>query len=289
MKKVFDVVVTLGALAVGIGFFVLDGAPILKIVAVCNLLIFLFRLIAMFKGNKAGKQVSGRTDSVGRLLASHSERLADWCDYRLHKTRITAYLTALGVTALLTVIGFGAGLTFPEILRLHIPLGLLMGEGFALLLWAAQSGQSKPAKILKRIEKNIRKEIPDAAEQEAFAKDLLEAGKEWEITEELKGSDPSLYGVVGSRYWAVFAEFGSVTIVDAARLARIETEKVAGSVRVNKVRTYYQSYHIRFFYQSAEVKKYFDKAVCFNLEETAGHFMALIGKRVGDSIPVTAK
>ena len=109
MKKVFDVVVTLGALAVGIVFFVLDGAPILKIVAVCNLLIFLFRLIAMFRGNKAGKQVSGRTDSVGQLLASHSERLADWCDYRLHKTRITAYLTAIGVTALLTVIGFAGG------------------------------------------------------------------------------------------------------------------------------------------------------------------------------------
>ena len=164
-----------------------------------------------------------------------------------------------------------------------------MGEGFALLLWAAQSGQSKPGKILKRIEKNIGKELPSAAEQEAFAKDLLEAGKEWEFTEELKGSDPSLYGAVGSRYWAVFAEFGGVTIVDAARLARIETEKVSGSVSVNKVRTYYQSYHIRFFYQSAEAKKHFDKAVSFNLEETAGHFMALIRKRVGDSIPVTAK
>lgn len=289
MKKVFDVVVTLGALALGVVFLVMEGAPLLKIVGVCNLLIFVFRLIAMFKGNKAGKQVSGRTDSVGQLLASHQSRLTEWCEYRLRKTRVTAYLTAAGTTALLTVIGFGAGLSFPEVLALHIPLGLLLGEGFALLLWAAQSGQSKPAKILKKIEKNIRKEFSADAEQEAFAKDLLDAGKEWEVTEELKGSDPSLYAVVGSRYWAVITEFGGVTIVDAARLARIETEKVSGSVRVNKVRTYYQSYHIRFFYQSAEVKKYFDKAVSFNLEETAGHFMALIRRRVGDSIPVTAK
>lgn len=289
MKKVFDVVVTLGALAVGIGFFVLDGAPILKIVAVCNLLIFLFRLIAMLRGNKAEKQVSGRTDAVGQLLASHQSRLTEWCEYRLGKTRVTAYLTAAGVTALLTVIGFGAGLPFPEILRLHIPLGLLLGEGFGLLLWAAQSGQSKPGKILKKLEKNIKRALPDAAEQEAFAKDLLEAGREWEFTEELKGSDPSLYGAVGSRYWAVFAEFGTATIVDAARLARIETEKISGSVRVNRVRTYYQSYHIRFFYQSAEVKKHCDQAFAFNLEETAGHFMTLVRKRVGDNIPVTSK
>lgn len=289
MKKVFDVLVTLGALALGVGFFVMEGAPLLKIVAVCNLLIFVFRLISMLKGNKEGKPVAGRTDSVGQFLASHRSRLTEWCEYRLRKTRITAYLTAAGVTVLLAVIGIGAGLSFQELFALHIPLGLLMGEGFALLLWAAQSGQSKPEKILKKIDKNIRKAIPDAAEQEVFAKDLLEAGREWEVTEELKGSDPSLYGVVGSRYWAVFAEFGGVTIVDAARLARIETEKVSGSVRVNKVRTYYQSYHIRFFYQSAEVKKHFDKAVCFNLEETAGQFMALIRRRVGDSIPVTAK
>ncbi|MDE6128800.1 MAG: hypothetical protein K2G16_06375, partial [Lachnospiraceae bacterium] len=240
--------------------------------ALFSLLIFVCSLISLLKEKKKDSFVSGRTGFMGELLDAIGKRMAQQCEQRLKRTKLTAFLTAAGVTLGLVVIGFAAGLTFPGVLVFHFPLGLLLGEMFAVVLWKAQSGQSKPHKIVKKIEKQIKQSLPQSAEQEAFAEDILSADNEWDFTEEV-GSEPMIYGTVGSRYWVRFTEFGLVTIVDSARLAKIETEKTSGSIRVNKVRTYYHSYDIKFFYQSAEVKQRFDVAFTFNLEETAGLFM----------------
>ncbi|MDE5679455.1 MAG: hypothetical protein K2I01_03370 [Lachnospiraceae bacterium] len=256
--------------------------------ALFSLLIFVFSLISLLKEKKKDSFVSGRTGFMGELLDAIGKRMAQQCEQRLKRTKLTAFLTAAGVTLGLVVIGFAAGLTFPGVLVFHFPLGLLLGEMFAVVLWKAQSGQSKPHKIVKKIEKQIKQSLPQSAEQEAFAEDILSADNEWDFTEEV-GSEPMIYGTVGSRYWVRFTEFGLVTIVDSARLAKIETEKTSGSIRVNKVRTYYHSYDIRFFYQSAEVKKRFDVAFTFNLEETAGLFMTLVRRRVGEKIEIVAK
>lgn len=256
--------------------------------ALFSLLIFVCSLISLLKGKKEDSVVSGRTGSMGRLLDAIGKRMAEQCEERLNRTRLMAFLTAVGTTCVLSVIGFAVGLTLPKVLVFHFPLGLLLGEIFAVVLWKAQSGQSKPKKIVKKVEKEIKRQLPQPAEQEAFAEDIVTADNEWDFTEEV-GSEPMIYGTVGSRYWAKFTEFGFVTIVDSARLAKIETEKTSGSVRINKVRTYYHSYDIRFFYQSAEVKKHFDAAFSFNLEETAGLFMTLVRRRVGEKIEIIAK
>lgn len=256
--------------------------------ALFSLLIFVCSLISLLKEKKKDSFVSGRTGFMGELLDAIGKRMAQQCEQRLKRTKLTAFLTAAGVTLGLIVIGFAAGLTFPGVLVFHFPLGLLLGEMFAVVLWKAQSGQSKPHKIVKKIEKQIKQSLPQSAEQEAFAEDILSADNEWDFTEEV-GSEPMIYGTVGSRYWVRFTEFGLVTIVDSARLAKIETEKTSGSVRVNKVRTYYHSYDIKFFYQSAEVKKRFDVAFTFSLEETAGLFMTLVRRRVGEKIEIVAK
>lgn len=256
--------------------------------ALFNLLIFVCSLISFLKGKKEDSFVSGRTGWMGKLLDAIGKRMAEQCEDRLKRTKLIACLTAAGVTCGLTVIGFAAGLTFPEVLVFHFPLGLLLGELFAVVLWKAQSGQSKPQKIVKKIEKQIKQRLPQPAEQEAFAEDIVSADNEWDFTEEA-GSEPMVYGTVGSRWWVRFTEFGLVTIVDSARLAKIETEKTSGSVRINKVRTYYHSYDIKFFYQSAEVKKRFDVAFTFNLEETAGLFMTLVRRRVGERVEIIAK
>lgn len=256
--------------------------------ALFSLIIFVFSLISLLKGKKEENFVSGRTGWMGKLLDAIGKRMAQQCEDRLKRTKLIACLTAVGVTCGLVVIGFAAGLTFPEVLVFHFPLGLLLGEIFAVLVWKAQSGQSKPRKIVKKIEKQIKQRLPQPAEQEAFAEDIVSADNEWDFTEEA-GSEPMVYGTVGSRYWVRFTEFGLVTIVDSARLAKIETEKTSGSIRINKVRTYYHSYDIKFFYQSAEVKKRFDVAFTFNLEETAGLFMTLVRRRVGEKVEIVAK
>lgn len=256
--------------------------------ALFSLIIFVFSLISLLKGKKEENFVSGRTGWMGKLLDAIGKRMAQQCEDRLKRTKLIACLTAVGVTCGLVVIGFAAGLTFPEVLVFHFPLGLLLGELFAVVLWKAQSGQSKPRKIVKKIEKQIKQRLPQPSEQEAFAEDIVSADNEWDFTEEA-GSEPMVYGTVGSRYWVRFTEFGLVTIVDSARLAKIETEKTSGSIRINKVRTYYHSYDIKFFYQSAEVKKRFDVAYTFNLEETAGLFMTLVRRRVGEKVEIVAK
>lgn len=256
--------------------------------ALFSLIIFVFSLISLLKGKKEENFVSGRTGWMGKLLDAIGKRMAQQCEERLKRTKLIAFLTAAGVTCGLVVIGFAAGLTFPEVLVFHFPLGLLLGELFAVVLWKAQSGQSKPRKIVKKIEKQIKQRLPQPSEQEAFAEDIVSADNEWDFTEEA-GSEPMVYGTVGSRYWVRFTEFGLVTIVDSARLAKIETEKTSGSIRINKVRTYYHSYDIKFFYQSTEVKKRFDVAYTFNLEETAGLFMTLVRRRVGEKVEIVAK
>lgn len=256
--------------------------------ALFSLIIFVFSLISLLKGKKEENFVSGRTGWMGKLLDAIGKRMAQQCEDRLKRTKLIAFLTAAGVTCGLVVIGFAAGLTFPEVLVFHFPLGLLLGEIFAVLVWKAQSGQSKPRKIVKKIEKQIKQRLPQPSEQEAFAEDIVSADNEWDFTEEA-GSEPMVYGTVGSRYWVRFTEFGLVTIVDSARLAKIETEKTSGSIRINKVRTYYHSYDIKFFYQSTEVKKRFDVAYTFNLEETAGLFMTLVRRRVGEKVEIVAK
>ncbi|MCM1190334.1 MAG: hypothetical protein NC541_13690 [bacterium] len=256
--------------------------------AVLSLLIFAVRLISLFTGGKEGKKWSASEpqSKLGQLVEAQQPWVREWCDSCLDRSRRLAYLSAAGSVVIFLAIGILVHVQSRMLLTFYLPLGLLIGEAAGILFWAAQRGQSKPYKILGGLEKSIRKELPSPAEQELFAEDILEAGPEWAFRE--KSKETLLCGTVGGRYWAAFSGAGAAVIVDSSRLAKIETETVSGQVRSGKVRVSYVSYAVRFFYRNSSVKKGCDKALSFNTQDNAGHFMLLAKKRVGDGVEITA-
>lgn len=271
-----------------------DGMTVFEVwittlAAAVSLLIFVVRLIQMFTGGKTGegRKASEAQGVMQRLLAAQEAWVENWCEDSLERSRRLAYLSAAGSVAVLSVIGVLAHAPVRTLLSLHLPMGILIGEGMALLFWMTQKSQAKPEKILGRLEKSIRRELPAADEQAAFAEDFLNAGQEWVFRERSK--ETMLYGKVGERYWAAFTGAGGAVIVDSGRLAKIETETVSGQVRSGKVRISYLSYAVRFFYQSEGKKKGCDKEISFNTEDVAGKFVLLARKRAGDGLEVNAK
>lgn len=258
--------------------------------AALNLLIFLFRLVKLFTGGKVKKSSQAiepeAAGKAGKLLEAQRGWVEEWCEFILNQVRRMAYLTAAGGAVILVVIGVLVKTPIEGILALHLPLGLLLGEGAAAFLWLAQKGQSKPDKIIKKLKKSLERELPDQVERESFAQDILDAGKEWEFRE--KSKEAMHHGIVGSSYIVVFSWNGAVTAVDARRLARIETETVEGQIRSGKVRIHYVSYELRFYYRNISPKKSCDKALSFQAQGTQGRFVALVRKRFGDSIEITS-
>lgn len=271
-----------------------DGMTVFEVwvtalAAVVSLILFAVRLILMFTGGKTGegRKASDAQGGMQRLLAAQEAWVENWCEDSLEHARRLAYLGGVGSVVVLAVIGVLAHASVQTLLSMHLPMGILIGEVIAVLFWTMQKGQSKPEKILDRLEKNIRRELPSADEQETFAEDFLNAEQEWVFRERSKES--MLYGKVGERYWATFTGLGGAVIVDSSRLARIETETVSGQVRSGKVRVSYVSYAVRFFYQSEGKKKGCDKEISFNTEDVAGKLVLLAKKRVGDSVEIVAK
>ncbi len=194
--------------------------------AVLSLLIFVYRVIHAFsKGKKPSSgSASGTESAIQKLLDAQRGWVEKWCDFSLNHARRLAYLSVAGGTVILTVIGVAVGQDLQGVLAFHLPLGLLLGEISAVLLWTSQKNQSKPDKIMGRLEKNIEKELPSPAERECFAEDILNTGQDWVFQE--KGKDTMLYGIVGSRYWVLFSGAGLVTVVDSQRLKKIKTEVI---------------------------------------------------------------
>lgn len=255
--------------------------------AVLNLLIFLFRLISLFTGGKKGKKAlpdtAGKWD---RFLEAQREWVEEWCDYSLNRVRRMAYLTAVGGTVILVVIGILVKTPVQGILALHLPLGVLLGEAAAALLWCAQKGQSKPDKILKKIRKHLEKAFSSGEERERLAEDILNTEQEWVVREMKK--DSMVYGILGSHYWVVFTGNGGAVAIDSERLSKVETETISGTVRSGKVRVSYLSYAIRFYYRDMEPKKACAGAVSCQIQDTQGRFMLLVRKRVGDTVEIRA-
>ncbi|MCM1025293.1 MAG: hypothetical protein NC432_02595 [Roseburia sp.] len=256
--------------------------------AALSLLLFAARLISMLTGGKAGKErkASEPQSPMQRLLAAQEAWVENWCEDSLARAKKLAYLSAAGSVVVLLAIGILAHAPSSTFLTMYFPLGILIGEGMAVVFWTTQKGRSKPEKILGRLEKSIRKELPSAGEQDAFAEDFLNAGQEWVFRERSK--ETMRYGKVGERYWATFSDLGGAVIVDSSRLTKIETETVSGQVRSGKVRVSYVSYVVRFFYPNEGKKRGCDKEISFNTEDVAGKFMVLAKRRVGDRVEVSA-
>lgn len=115
-----------------------------------------------------------------------------------------------------------------------------------------------------------------------FAEDMLNAGAEWNFGEKTKNS--MTRGVLGSRYWVALLWNGAVTLIDAEKLGKIETETISGTVRSGKVRVHYESYAVRFYYKSAKPKKLCDESLSFDCRDNQRHFITLAKKRTGGNV-----
>lgn len=302
MKKWMDIAVTLCVLVCGVVLLAICKSESIQlqlgieasktflpmIAAIWNLIIFAVRMICLLVKRKteSQKSVPVSDSKLNQFIDRQRCWVEDWCEYMLNRAKRIAYLTAVGIAGGFSVLALFAGEPVNNILVHFLPIGLIIGEGFAILLWFPQKGQSKPSRIMKKLKQNIESAYPNPAAQEDFASDMLNTGNEWVVQD--RGKDTMLYGIVGSRYWVAFSGNGGVTIVTPYYLRKIATAVVSGSVRVNKVRTYYQGYGARFYYQNGNPKGC-DSAFSFESEDGLGLFMVLVRKRVGDSIEITAE
>nr|WP_304955807.1 DUF6709 family protein [uncultured Acetatifactor sp.] len=249
-------------------------------------LIAVGNLISLFTGGRA-KQGGKASDSAGameRFLDAQRGWVEEWCQYCLARASRSAYLSVAIWVVILVGIGYFAKTPTERIFTFSLPLGLLLGELTGLFIIWVQRGQAKPRKILKRMEKGVRKALPSAGAQEEFAEDFLKAGEEWAFRERKKNS--MLYGRLGSRYWSAFFGTGVVTIVEVEKLERVEPETISGSYRSGKVRVSYESYVAKFYYQGTPLWENGDKA--FSFETTGGRdaFLALAVKRGVDGVKI---
>lgn len=251
-----------------------------------SLLIFVCLLIGLLTGGRGKKDVKlGSADGrMGELLAAQREWVQEWCDKNLNRGRLYVTFSLVGFIVGLAAIGYATGAQTQRVLAFHFPLGLFLGEVVACMFWLGQRSQSKPEKILKKFAKGLRKALPSAGAQDAFAEDYLNTGKEWIFEEKKKGG--MLHGKVGENFWSVFSWNGMVTVVDAQQLKEIETTTISGTVRSGKVRMVYASYVAQFYYHSNVARKHYDKIFSFDTEKGLDDFMYLAEKRTEGKVKI---
>ena len=263
---------------------------ICTITAIFNFLIFVFGLLGMLmNGTRDRENMSKISENMPeQFLAQHMGYVKAWCAYNLKKGY--RFVTLSMVIALAIFVGIGIlSKNINKIIVLYVPLGFIIGEVMALLFWWGQKTLSNQGKILKRMKKNLMKEIPDNTLRNAFIEEFVNTENAWAFEEQTKES--MQWGKVGEKYWSIFFGDGRVRIVDAARLGEVETETVSGTMPSGKVWISYIYYMVRFYYQSESNKRKCDKSFSFNIEDNIGFFMTLVRKRVGsnDSVRITRK
>lgn len=269
----------------------IDGLPIYEIwiailAAGVSFVIFIGKVIILIRGDKkkAGKTLPESAALWERFIEAQREWVADWCAYNRNKAGRQIYLTVAGSVAVLVVIGFLAKATPQQIMNLHVPCGVLFGEGIALLFWLTMGSRIKPDKLLKSIEKTLNKEL-SSGDRERFAEDILEAGQEWVFQEWRK--DSLIRGILGSRYWVFFLGGAMATVVDSDRIGELKTEDVTERVRNGKARLHFQYYVVRFIDRDAAAKKNCSRELSFQTQDGRGDFMILARRRKGDEIKIS--
>lgn len=255
----------------------------LSICAVAAGAALLVLLICLFSlGKKQGGRAGGGHSGSAReqLLEKQRAWLEPWCVRGNKRRGRQSALCLIGAPAVMLALGLAVGADLKTILACHLAIGLAVGELMGVAMLAGGRSAFSPDKLIRMFEKSLDKYIPSREEQEALAEDVLAAETDWKVLE--KGKEDILYGVLGKRYWVIFTGKGSLAVMDAERMERLETETVSGQVRVNNVRTNYLYYNIRAFYQGSRAKKSGDVSVNFNEEDTAGRFMMLARKRLGE-------
>ncbi|MCI8789940.1 MAG: hypothetical protein HFH92_12655 [Lachnospiraceae bacterium] len=249
-----------------------------------SLLIAVGSLISLFTGGKGSAQMPDSVGVMERFRAEQRVWVEDWCRYCRKRADRSAYLAVAIWLAVFLGIGILAKTPAERIFTFSLPLGVLLGEGTAVLLVWLQKSQSKPGKMLKRIEKRLRKAFPAPGALEAYAEDYLKAGKEWEFQERKKSS--MIIGRLGDHCWSAFYGNGFVTLVDAEKLARVEPADTVGSVRSGKVRVGYESHSAKFYYEGTPAWEDGDKVFGFETRAGRDAFLALAAKKGAEGVKV---
>jgi len=254
--------------------------------AVLNALICLFALAGLAKGEKgrAKKRRKLSDNKLDELLALQRPWLEQW--NAKMKAKQNRYALASGIlgAAILTGIGFATKYSVKEIMTRHLPLGLVIGEAFGILLWVGQKVRLNTEKNIDSFRKNIQKALPNQGLQEEFAADILREGPQNSFRE--KGSEEMCCVTVGQRFWLALHSSGAVTIVDGNQVQRVETETVSGQIRSGKVRVSFVNYQARIYLKNSKRKKGCDASFVFQCEETTGFLVSQIRKHMGDAIEI---
>ena len=263
----------------------IGGIPVLDlwlcaVAAGLSILILLIYLILIAKKSGASAEEGHARDAVEQLLAKQRTWLTPWCEKGSKKQNRMAFLVLAGAIAGLIVLGLIVGFPVQRVMTCHLPIGVIVGELSAFMLVLGAGVSLRPDKILKRCKKNLERALPGQADREKAARELLDTSKEWTVLE--KGKEDIRYGITGEHYWMVLTGKGQADVAEADRIGAIKSETVSGQVRSGNVRVNYTYYTIQISYKDSKKKKGADVVFNFDAEDTAGHFMILARKRLGD-------
>lgn len=263
------------------------GIWICFLTACLNILIFLISLIGLFRRNKSKTNPSAADNRfTERFFAEQIVYVTDWCSYNMKRTYRLSVLSVIIPLVICIVIGILAKAT-DIILSLYLPLGLLIGETIALILWSSQTKLSKPDKIINNLQKYLAKELPSSSTQHEFMEEYINTEPKWFFYEKTK--EGMLWGKVSEQYWSILSSIGQVIILDASKLDEVETETISGTVKSGAVRIHYESYAVNFYYQNDRPKRKPYKTVIFKVKDNSVSFIELARKRAGNRIAITSK
>lgn len=292
MKKWIEAVFTFLALAAAVffgmasmqiwgGSLPLDGVEgiesssviLCMIASVLSLFIFLLRLSGTVR--KPVSEENYAKDALDRVIAKEVPELEAWSSAYMKRLKRQTYLTVVLAPCVVSGIGIYVKAPLSMVLFFHFPIGLIMGE-VAAVAWIPQKSRMNIRKIWKKYRRGMEKALPGAGEREQFAEDMQQAESMWRFRE--NGKETFISGILGDQYWLVLHGADSANIVDVHKIKQIETETVTMRYKNQTSR----SYVIR-------VKCQKDEVLSFDTEQGAGACMAMIKKRLGDSVLIQAK
>lgn len=251
---------------------------ICAVIVFLNIVFFIICLFSLLSKNNDSFVPDG--SSVEQLLNRQRIWLEPWCEAGRKNRVLQGALWIFGAAAALTVLGFVVGGSAMDVLTMHLPIGLCIGELCGVPLMLRVGTAFNPDKILKAYQKNLCKEVSKGTDLDAIADDLLGAEAKWSVIEKRK--EQIRYGILGECYWIIFAEGGVVRVLDSGQIAQIKAEEVSGQIRSGKVRTNYVYYAVNVKYRNSDRKKGWDISFSFYSEDAVGRFMALARERLGD-------
>ncbi|MDE6203996.1 MAG: hypothetical protein K2G19_11040 [Lachnospiraceae bacterium] len=244
-----------------------------------SFLVLLICLVFLTKKSDTDPEEGRAKDTVGQFLEKQKSWLVPWCEKSRKWQNGIMVLFLAGAMAALTFLGLFVGYTVQEVMTCHLPIGIILGELSTIVMLLGVRNSCNPDRILKKCRKNLEHELPGQAERERAARELMDTSQEWAVLE--KDKEDVQYGMVGGHYWMVLTGKGGAVVAAADRVGKITSETVSGQMRSGKIRMNYTYYTVQISYMDSKKKKGADVVFNFEAEETAGHFMMLVRKRLG--------